>query len=72
MFYCNAKCYIIYIADYCVPVVFPRFGPISLGEISKMALLVFLILKVRAEPFDGIVFQSTVCPCFTCPLPGHE
>lgn len=37
-----------------------------------MALLVFLILTVTAEPFDGIVFQSTVCPCFTCPVPGHE
>lgn len=72
VFYCNAKCYIICIADYCVPVVFPRFWHISLGEISKMALLVFLILTVTAEPFDGIVFQSTVCPCYTCPVPGHE
>lgn len=46
VFYSNAKCYIIYIADYCVPEVFPRFWHSSLGEISKMALLVFLILKV--------------------------
>lgn len=58
-------------ADYHVPTVFPRFWHISFGEISKMALLVFLMLKITAEPFDGIVFLSTICTHFTYPLPGQ-
>lgn len=58
-------------ADYHVPIVFPRFWHISFGEISKVALLVFLMLKITAEPFDGIVFQSTICTRFTYPLPGQ-
>lgn len=40
------------------PVVFPRFRHRSLGELSRMALPLFLVVKITAEPHDGIISQT--------------